>query len=127
MGFNAPCRHQVGVILIAVSMAGGHKGALAFASPEERVSPAPSAQGMVARELLEALGLDGTAGGIPGRLPGARLVEVPQEVARFAKSHGIVIREIRLLEKTGGKRDYHAEAASGGETAGTANAPSDRK
>jgi cyclic pyranopterin phosphate synthase len=27
-----------------------------------------------------------------------------------AVSHGIVIREIRLLEKTGGKRDYHAEA-----------------
>lgn len=27
-----------------------------------------------------------------------------------AVSHGIIIREIRLLEKTGGKRDYHAEA-----------------
>ena len=26
-----------------------------------------------------------------------------------AVSHGIVIREIRLLEKTGGKRDYRAE------------------
>jgi cyclic pyranopterin phosphate synthase len=25
-----------------------------------------------------------------------------------AVSHGIVIREVRLLEKTGGKRDYHA-------------------
>lgn len=25
-----------------------------------------------------------------------------------AVTHGIVIREIRLLEKTGGKRDYHA-------------------
>ena len=28
-----------------------------------------------------------------------------------AVSHGIVIREIRLLEKTGGKRDYRAEGA----------------
>lgn len=28
-----------------------------------------------------------------------------------AVSHGIVIREIRLLEKTGGKRDYRAEEA----------------
>ena len=26
-----------------------------------------------------------------------------------AVSHGIVIREIRLLEKTGGKRDYRAQ------------------
>ena len=26
-----------------------------------------------------------------------------------AVSHGIVIREVRLLEKTGGKSDYHAE------------------
>lgn len=29
-----------------------------------------------------------------------------------AVSHGIVIREIRLLEKTGGKRDYRADAAA---------------
>lgn len=28
-----------------------------------------------------------------------------------AVSHGIVIREVRLLEKTGGKRDYSAEGA----------------
>ena len=28
-----------------------------------------------------------------------------------AVSHGIVIREIRLLEKSGGKRDYRAEGA----------------
>jgi cyclic pyranopterin phosphate synthase len=28
-----------------------------------------------------------------------------------AVSHGIVIREIRLLEKTGGKKDYRAEEA----------------
>jgi molybdenum cofactor biosynthesis enzyme len=26
-----------------------------------------------------------------------------------AVSHGIVIRDIRLLEKTGGKSDYHAQ------------------
>jgi cyclic pyranopterin phosphate synthase len=29
-----------------------------------------------------------------------------------AVSHGIVIREVRLLEKTGGKRDYRADAES---------------
>jgi cyclic pyranopterin phosphate synthase len=27
-----------------------------------------------------------------------------------ALSHGIVIREVRLLEKTGGKRDFRSEA-----------------
>jgi molybdenum cofactor biosynthesis enzyme len=29
-----------------------------------------------------------------------------------AVSHGIVIREVRLLEKTGGRRDYRAVAES---------------
>lgn len=29
-----------------------------------------------------------------------------------AVSHGIVIKEVRLLEKTGGKRDYRAETSS---------------
>jgi cyclic pyranopterin phosphate synthase len=28
-----------------------------------------------------------------------------------AVSHGIVIRDVRLMEKTGGKRDYSAEGA----------------
>ncbi len=31
-----------------------------------------------------------------------------------AVSHGITIREVRLLQKTGGKRDYHADEAAAG-------------
>ena len=72
----------------------------AYATPGQSASRAPSVQGMVARELLEAFGLAGTAEDIPARLRGVRLVDVPQDIARFAKSHRIVIRQIEVPPRT---------------------------
>ena len=69
-------------------------------SPRQPPSRAPSVEGLAARELLEALGLAGPAEEIPTALPGTRLVEVQERIARFAKSHGIAIRQIEVPRRT---------------------------
>ena len=42
-------------------------------------------------------------------LTGATIAALTLYDMAKAVTHGIVIREIRLLEKTGGKSDYHAQ------------------
>ena len=64
--------------------------------PEPALSPERiDARGTIP-EVLAPLGLDGTVAEIPSRIPGARLESIDPAVDRFARSNGLVIREISV-------------------------------
>ena len=69
---------------------------------------APGADGSVEVEIHCRARTEARTGVEMEALPGASVAALTLYDMGKAVSHGIVIREIRLLEKTGGKRDYSA-------------------
>jgi cyclic pyranopterin phosphate synthase len=69
---------------------------------------APAADGSVEVEIHCRASVHAKTGVEMEALTGATVAALTLYDMGKAVSHGIVIKEIRLLEKTGGKRDYHA-------------------